>query len=378
MEFFSHREKALRSAPIRTRSARAFGLLVLVCLGCGSRPTVPSPSPAASGPTSAPIPAPAADRETRGSEVRGAQQGGDGSPDGSPRYLIVHADDAGMCRSVNRATIDALEQGIVTSVSLMAPCPAIEEFATYAREHPERDYGAHLTLNAEFLTFRWGPVLPRAEVPSLVDPAGFLWRDEKQTAARARADEVERELGAQIERLRKLGVTLSHLDSHMGTLMTRSDLLDVYVRLGSKYQLPILFVRDRKVVDQFQVISRDVRARIDDVAATFARQKLPLLDGLYMHYQVDSDCDRRTHYVNVFRNLPAGVSELIVHCAYNDGELMSGAMRDADRRFVTDPSARRELSRLGIELIDWKRFRLIAHATASPREPSPHRNTNLP
>ena len=51
-----------------------------------------------------------------------------------PRYLIVNADDYGMCRSANLAVQELFELGYLKSATLEVPCPAAKEAAEYAAE----------------------------------------------------------------------------------------------------------------------------------------------------------------------------------------------------------------------------------------------------
>ena len=89
----------------------------------------------------------------------------------SARLLILHADDLGMSRSVNRATFEALEKGWMTSASVLVPCPWFPDVARWAKAHPEADLGIHLALNSEWTAYRWGPLSSRDKVPSLLDPS---------------------------------------------------------------------------------------------------------------------------------------------------------------------------------------------------------------
>ena len=62
------------------------------------------------------------------------------------KLVIIHADDLGVSHSQNMASISAWESGVVSSGSIMVPCPWFPEIAHYFVEHPSADLGLHLTL----------------------------------------------------------------------------------------------------------------------------------------------------------------------------------------------------------------------------------------
>ena len=158
-----------------------------------------------------------------------------------PRRIVVHHDDLGGSYSANIAFIELCDLGVVTSGSVMVPCPWFPHMAALARSRADLDIGVHLTLTSEFPRFRWRP-LTGVAANGLTDRDGFFW-SRVEDARRADPSAVERELRAQIETALAAGIDATHLDSHMGTVW-QPEFLEIYEKLGAEFDLPILLTRD--------------------------------------------------------------------------------------------------------------------------------------
>ncbi|MBO0720322.1 MAG: polysaccharide deacetylase family protein [Blastocatellia bacterium] len=288
-----------------------------------------------------------------------AQQLGYGPND---KLLLVHADDLGMSHSVNAASLEAFKKGMVTSGSIMVPCPWFPEIAAYAIEHPELDLGLHLTLTSEWKYLRWRPVASPEKVKGLLDEEGFMWRSERQTAMKATAQEIETELRAQIERALQFGIKPTHLDTHMGTLYTRKDYFEVYTRLGKEYGIPVMVMRPTPEALAYgkqtgSPITEDMLKKVE--ADGFA-----MLDYLATGVSGNNFAERKESYKTFLHGLKPGVTMLIVHLGSNDPELKavtgSWEQRYADFLSFTDPEIEALIKELGIKLTTWRELGKIA------------------
>lgn len=130
----------------------------------------------------------------------------------SAKRLIIQGDDFGMCHAVNEGIRQAFTEGVLTQASAMAPCPWIDEAAAVALEH-RIPIGVHSTLTCEWDHLRWRPLTAGA---SLVEPDGTMHRTLEGAMKGLDADDSSAELGAQIGRLRELGLDPRYFDCHMG------------------------------------------------------------------------------------------------------------------------------------------------------------------
>lgn len=258
------------------------------------------------------------------------------------RLLILNADDFGMCHSVNAAIFRALEEGIVTSTTLMVPCPWALHAMHFLGDHPEIPFGVHLTVISEWVYYRWGSVTPREKVPTLLNPAGMFptFQQMPEFLAHVRLDEMEMEFRAQIEVVLAAGLQPTHLDWHTLRIGGRTDIFNLMFKLAREYGLA-LRVSEPSWIDKVQ------------------SQGLPCNDT---HFLDSYGLDPRTkaaRYAELLRELPVGLSEWAVHPGLDHPELLAieleaNHIRQTDFDFLVSQQAKEIIQKEGIILVDYR------------------------
>ncbi len=273
---------------------------------------------------------------------------------GDAKLVILHADDVAMAHSINVASFAALDQKAISSASIMVNCPYFTEAAEYAKTHPDADLGVHLTLTSEWKTCRWGPVAPRNQVPSLLDPQGYFYHDVPSAAAHIKPKEAEQEIRAQIELAIKMGIRPTHLDMHMLALAATRQLYTTLIKVGHDFNIPFLALRGNG--------GRRIRWSLTETDIIF--------DSLTV-FNSDVPSKQWTEsYVKVLDSLKPGLRYLIVHPGHDDAELeavigddeFGAAWRQRDFNAVTSPEFKQALERNHIILVGWKDLAKLSSA----------------
>lgn len=154
--------------------------------------------------------------------------------------LLIRIDDIGMNHSVNMALQQLADTKMPLSASVLFACPWYQEAVDILRKNPQISVGVHLALNSEWKYYRWGPVLGKEAVPSLVDSVGYFFASSDEFLAhKYDLGEVERELSAQVERALRSGLKIDYVDYHMDTAAGTPELLAVAERVAAKYHLGV-------------------------------------------------------------------------------------------------------------------------------------------
>ncbi len=204
------------------------------------------------------------------------------------KTLLIRCDDIGMSHGVNTAAKELIDAGLKFSASVMVPCSWFDEAVDILKDAHQVSVGIHLTLNAEWKNYRWGPVAGVSAVPSLVDSVGYFFPSRATFFANnPKLDEVEVELRAQIEKALKAGLNISYLDCHMGTAVDNIDMRRIVEKLAAEYGLAIS--RYFGEVDVSSIYSIDIEEKENHLLKTLDELKDDQLNLLVCHIARDND-----------------------------------------------------------------------------------------
>ncbi len=295
-----------------------------------------------------------------------------------PRYLIINADDFGMSDGVTEGIIHAWQDGVVTNTSALINLDgAPKRIARAHAEYPDLPIGLHLNLTLG------KPILPPEKVPTLVDDEGNFHDRFRifEHLYDISVDELRAELFAQAEALLATGVTFDHIDYHQHLMVTHTPFYPLVCELARKYRVPVRQPVPESFYGQIKVRGKSGGATMQTamkfvtqypwlllrlvpgmVSSTY-RHKAVLLDNAGIkttNWLVMALYDKPSvaNFISMMKQLPPGVSEVVVHPAVIDEQLkvMGGSyvrQRADELMMLTDPRVRIALEESRVELVDF-------------------------
>ncbi len=290
------------------------------------------------------------------------------------KVLILHVDDAGMSFDSNEGAINAMTKGVANSCSVMMPCSWVPAFVHYLKQHPQTDAGLHLTLTSEWGEYRWPPLSGKSAAPGLTDMEGAMWPSVEDVIKHTSADEVEKEIRAQIDRARSMGFEPTHLDTHMGTLLATPAFTERYIKLGIEMHIPVMIPAGHSALIKKQMNLPEAQLQqMHSIGRMLWNAGLPVLDDLHNEsYEwkipaaiVNNDkklqAFKTKKYINAIKSLKPGITMMIMHCTATSEIFKhisdSGPIRKGDMLAMMDPAFKKALQDEGIILTTWRELK---------------------
>jgi chitin disaccharide deacetylase len=269
--------------------------------------------------------------------------------------LIINADDYGRSASISRGIRYAHLLGMVTSSTCMMNMPSVvDDIKIALKETPNLGLGVHLVLTSG------KPLLPASKLPNLTAPDGRFYKPDIfiNLAPSLDAAIIKEEWHAQIEKfISAAGKKPSHIDSHHHTSFCTPEIFKTFLEMARTYDIPI---RLPLALGQ-RTTSAAMPEESTDPIAEFAPQLLEEFqprspDGFFSSFYDEQAT--RAEFMRILRLLlPNGCFEIMCHPGFVDeafvGESEYSFQRQSELEVLTDQSLRKEVARLGIELISF-------------------------
>ncbi len=282
------------------------------------------------------------------------------------RYLIINADDFGMCKSANEAIFDLFRSDCIKSSTVMIPCPEAREAVRFAAENPQYAVGVHLTTTNEWgERWSWGPLTGGK---SLMMPEGRMWPENEDFEAHCTYKEAIAEAQAQITKAREWGLKPVQADNHMGSLYGMNGkylMLPKIFKLCKKEKLPFrMCISPKKeycpdgVSYNLYVFFCKLCRFLSKIYKVYTPDYLILTDQVKCLKDIDNYEEFRDKFLEFHGNIDEGITETFIHPALETEELkmITGTWerRWWEYKMMKDPVTHQFFKDKGIELISYR------------------------
>jgi len=275
------------------------------------------------------------------------------------KVVIFHIDDVGFSHSANLATFECLDFGIASCGSVIVPAPWFLEAASICRSKPQYDIGVHLTLTCEYDLYRWRALSSVDPDSGLLDSEKSLWRTTEEAIANVNAKAAEIEMRTQVQTALDSGIHITHIDTHMGTVMAPK-FLPSYLKIAREFKvapfLPRVSREDLEAVGLGD--AADVYLKMFD---KLEESGTPILDSMIIDTMGDSP-NKTDYYCKRFGEIKPGITHFLFHAAKMSPELNaitpdSASWRDLDYQAFTDPKIKDCVEKYNLKIIGYREIR---------------------
>jgi len=279
--------------------------------------------------------------------------------DASDRVVIFHIDDMGFSHASNVASFECLDFGIASCGSILVPAPWFLEAASIYKNNPKYDLGIHLTLTCEYDLYRWRALSSVDPKSGLLDSEKSLWRTSEEAIANVTVAAAELEMRAQIQMALDNGIDITHIDTHMGTVMDPK-FLPIYLKMAREFKIPAFLPR----VNREMLIEVGLGDSADAIVKMFSKIEdsgAPLLDYMIINTTGDYP-DKVEYYCKRVAEVKPGLTHFLFHPAKMSPELEaitpdSANWRDQDYKAFINTRLKECVENHDINIIGYRKIR---------------------
>lgn len=274
------------------------------------------------------------------------------------KVLITHIDDMGFCHAANMASFECLDSGAASCGSVIVNAPWFLETAEICKQNPQYDVGVHLTLTCEYSTYRWPALSSKDPESGLVDAQGYLWHTREDAIRHVKEEAAEAEMREQIDRALEAGIDVTHIDTHMGSVV-HPKFLRIYLKLADEYGVPAFLPNiTRQRLEQLR--EDEMANEYLELLEKIDTDKVPTLDEIIIDTLIDLD-DKKAFYRELIDGIKPGLTHLLFHAAKQGDELNAiantHASRNADYLAFSDPALKAYIDAAGVKHIGYRELR---------------------